>query len=172
MRKFLLISMACFAVACLMNSCFTYKEIGRVNMVSTRNVTPGSSKYKLLASYAGEDKDDMKKCAAKTLEEAINRTIRKYPGGEFMTNVKFYRVHIPFHPKQKYAVGGDIYGVAGEKGKVERSHRGFAVGDTVTWKRMFGYSQGVIKTLQDDEKCIIQKKSGRLVRKKYSKLSK
>ena len=172
MKRFSLMLSAFIAVVFTMNSCITYKEIGRVNMVSTRNVTPGSTKYKLLASYAGEDKDDMKKCADKTLEEAINRTIRKYPGGEFMTNVKFYRVHIPFHPKQKYAVGGDIYGVAGEKGKVERSHRGFAVGDTVTWKRLFGYSQGVIKTLQDDEKCIIQKKSGRLVRKKYSKLSK
>lgn len=154
-----------------MSSCIQFKEIGRLNAVSTRNVDFGNTKYKLLASYAGEHKKDVKKTAAESIEQAINNVIRKWPGGEFMTNVKLYQVSA-FNPKKKYAVAGDVYGIVGKDGNVERSHRGFAVGDVVTWKR-FGFKEGTIKTLQDDEKCIVErKKDGRLMRIKYTKLSK
>ena len=172
MKKIFKAICVCLFLGCMLSSCVQYKEIGRLNMVSTRNVSPGEIKYALLASYAGEDKKDIKKAAGKDLFDAIENVIRQWPGGEFMTNVKIFRVHVPCKKDKKFAVAGDIYGIANTDGQVQRTYRGFALGDTVMWKAGSGFKSGKIVAFQDDVKCLIKMENGKVVRQKYTKLSK
>lgn len=169
MKKTLILSL--LAITAFLTSCVSVKEIGHVNVLSTRNTELGHVKYARIATYAGEAKQELKKSRAKTIDEAINTTVRHYPGGEFMSNVKIWL--ITKGDKHFFAVSGDIYGIEGENGEVERSHRGFAVGDEVIWSDVVGiYTKGVIETLVDNETCIVRREDGKLVKQKYTKLSK
>lgn len=161
----------CALVAVVFSSCVTVKEVGHLNMLSTRNVELGSQKYVRVATYAGESKSELRKSKAKSIDDAINNTVRQYPGGEFMTNVKVWAIM-----KKRdiyFAVSGDIYGIANEDGVVDRSYRGFAVGDNVVWSEVAGvYLHGVIETLVDNETCLVKREDGKTVKVKYTKLSK
>ncbi|MBQ7532016.1 MAG: hypothetical protein IJT12_09975 [Paludibacteraceae bacterium] len=169
MKKSLFATM--LAMAALLSSCVSVKEIGHVNVLSTRNTELGSVKYSRIATYAGESKQELKKSRAVTIDEAINNTIRQYPGGEFMTNVKIWL--ITQGKNNFFAVSGDIYGKEDENGFVERSHRGFAVGDAVIWQEAGGnFVKGVIESHVDNETCVIRREDGKLVKQKYTKLSK
>lgn len=169
MKKYFFLS---FVAALLLTSCVSVKEIANLNVVSTRNVVfDGGTKYARLATYAGESKREIKKSKAKTIEDAVNATVRHYPGGEFMSNVKVWVVSKGGN--YYFAVSGDIYGVANEGGEVERSHRGFAVGDAVVWEEPVGqFKRGTIETLVDNETCMVRREDGKLVKVKYVKLSK
>lgn len=160
------------AASLLLTSCVSIKEIGHVNVLSSRNVVfDGATKYARLATYAGESKSELKKSKSETIDEAVNIVVRNCPGGEFMSNVKIWQ--ITNGKKIRFAVSGDIYGVANENGEVERSHRGFAVGDSVVWEEIAGqYKRGTIESLIDNETCIVRKEDGKMVKLKYSKLSK
>lgn len=169
MKKYLFLS---FAAAMLLTSCVSIKEIADLNVVSTRNVVfNGSTRYARLATYAGESKKELKKSKAKTIEDAVNATIRQYPGGEFMSNVKVWVV--TKGGVSHYAVSGDIYGLVKEDVEIERSHRGFEIGDAVVWEEPVGqFKKGTIETLVDNETCIVRREDGKLVKVKYTKLSK
>ncbi len=139
-----------------LSSCFTsVKQIGKLNMISNRNVESNAN-YVLVKTYAGASKKELKHTKAVTVEDAIDNTIRQVPGGEFLKNAKIYIV------KHKYfAVEGDVWGLSGNI-----SFKGFKVGDHVTWKnkrnlveKIAGekpYLTGVIKSLKDDQTCLIQ----------------
>lgn len=169
MKKVFIVPM--WVMITLLSSCVSIKEIGHVNVLSTRNTELGDVKYARIATYAGESQQELKKSRAVTIDEAINSTIRQYPGGEFMTNVKIWL--ITNGKKNFFAVSGDIYGRENENGVIERSHRGFSIGDSVIWQEAGStFVKGVIESLVDNENCIIRREDGKLIKQKYTKLSK
>ncbi len=168
MKKYLFLSLA---AALLLTSCVSIKEIGHVNVLSSRNVVFDGTKYARIATYAGESKTELKKSRARTIDDAVNATVRHYPGGEFMSNVKIWK--ISKGNSTYFAVSGDIFGLVKEDGEVERSHRGFAIGDNVILEEPVGqFKRGTIETLVDNETCIVRREDGKLVKRKYVKLSK
>ncbi|MGV3631734.1 MAG: hypothetical protein ACO1O6_11045 [Bacteroidota bacterium] len=142
-------------------SCTSVKQVGKVNMISNRNVDPQSN-YEVLATYSGGSKKELKKTKAKNIEDAIDQTVRKIPGGEFLLNAKIYSVN-----GQYFAVEGDVWGK-----KAEVSFRGFKVGDNVTWKVMNSFKTGMITSLKDDKTCLVKTENGEIIEKKYDEISK
>lgn len=143
------------------SSCTSVKQIGKVNMISNRNVDPKLD-YSVISTYSGGSKRELKKSRALTIEDAIDQTVRKIPGGEFLMNSKIYIVN------DKYiAVEGDVWGV-----KTNIAYRGFKVGDKVVWKVMGDVKTGTIKSLKDDKTCFVETESGNIVEKKYDDISK
>jgi len=135
---------------CAVSSCTSVKQIGKVNMISNRNVDP-NLQYKALTTYSGGSKRELKKSKAKSIEAAIDQTVKKIPGGEFLMNCKIYIV------KTKYiAVEGDVWG-----NTTNIQFRGFKVGDKVTWKKKdiingAKYLTGTITALKDDKTCYVK----------------
>jgi hypothetical protein len=132
-----------------LSACTSVKQIGKVNMISNRNVS-NDQNYQLISSYSGGSQKEIRKSRARTIEDAIDQTVRKVPGGEYLMNVKIYLINSTY-----LAVEGDVWGVASE-----RSYRGFKIGDTVTWKSSFsrgdGYHTGIIIALKDDKVCLVK----------------
>lgn len=162
--KKLLFALAIFIIS--FNSCTSVKEIGKLNMVSNRNVDP-DLKYKLITTYSGGSEKELKKSKFISIEQAIDNTIKKTPGGEFLMNAKIYLVD------NKYiAVEGDIWGIEGFA-----SYKGFKVGDKVTWKTSLikgkDYITGTITSLKDDKECLIKiDNQDKITEVEYTKLSK
>jgi hypothetical protein len=125
--------------------CTSVKQIGKVNMVSNRNVET-DFEYVLLSSYAGSSDKELKRSKAESVEQAIDDTVRKVPGGEFMMNVSMYVIN-----NDRFAVVGDVWG------RTENvAYRGFRVGDRVTFKRGGKVVYGQITGLKDDKTCFVQ----------------
>ncbi|HEY1871029.1 MAG TPA: hypothetical protein VGG71_08220, partial [Chitinophagaceae bacterium] len=73
-------------------SCATpVKQIGKVNMISNRNVDPALN-YGVISSYSGGSMRELKHSRATSIDDAIDQTVKKIPGGEFLMNVKIYMV--------------------------------------------------------------------------------
>jgi hypothetical protein len=140
------------AVAALMlmaSACISVRQVGGVNMVSTRNVDPKLD-YKPLATYSGGSQSELKASQAKTIDDAVNATVRRVPGGEFLMNVKFYLVD-----EKYFAVEGDVWGAA------DQAYRGFRVGDRVTIKNPAFFTTqafllGTIASLKSTEVCLVK----------------
>lgn len=136
----------------LMSSCSTVIDLGKLNMISDRNID-SKGDYVLIKNYAGVSKKEIKKALKKTkattLDAAVDETVRNVAGGEFLKNVKVYGV------KKKEVmyllVEGDVWGVAGDV-----SFRGFKVGDKVQWKELTVYKKGTITGLTDADKCMVK----------------
>jgi hypothetical protein len=174
------------------------KLIGQVNMISTRNVDM-SRKYEPLSTYAGGSEEEMKEANAKNIEEGVNATVRKIPGGEFIMNAKIYMVDL-FDVKKiaqktivqksngkvvsekigewrvvskneagsTYVVEGDVYGIAGNN-----QHRGFKLGDAVTWKNTDGkWVKGKITALKDANTCLVENEEKVIIEKRYDDIVK
>jgi len=105
---------------------------------------------------------ELKKSKALLVEEAVNQTVKKIPGGEFLMNVKLYQVK-----GNRFAVEGDVWGV-----KTDVTYRGFKIGDKVMWKAGGDIKEGVVKSLIDDKTCYVVTKDGNIVEKKYTEISK
>ncbi len=133
----------------LLTSCASTKlnQIGNLNMVSTRNVNP-NQQYVQISTYSNSSERDLKNSRAENIEQAINETVKKIPGGEFMTNTKIYTVSRK--GKIYYAVSGDIWG------QQIQSFNGFKIGDTVIYKKLFTNKSAKIWALKDDKTCYIQ----------------
>jgi hypothetical protein len=137
-------------------------------MISNRNIDT-DLKYQLLTKYSGGSQHELKKSNAKSIEEAIDQTVRKVPGGEFVMNAKVYLV------KSKYiAIEGDVWG-----NPAEQNYRGFKSGDLVTWKvksitKGTKYLKGTISTLKDDKTClvVIEDSAGKIIELSYDEISK
>lgn len=97
MKKLLLIS--------LLSSCVSVKQIGEFTIVSTRNIQ-SSEKYVLLTTYSGGNKKELRKSQCKTIQEAINKTVKSVPGGEYLMNAKVYSIDSEY-----FAVEGDVWGL-------------------------------------------------------------
>ena len=102
-KNFILMSL----VAVALYSCATITQIGDLNMISKRNIDSDFN-YELLSTYAGGSKKELKKSKAVNIEEAVDQTVRKIAGGEFVMNAKIYKIE-----KQSntyFAVEGDVWG--------------------------------------------------------------
>ncbi|MES2287600.1 MAG: hypothetical protein V4547_18035 [Bacteroidota bacterium] len=88
----------------LITSCMSTKQIGKLNMISNRNVD-SKMDYKLIKNYVGGSRKELRRYKGKSLEEAIDNVVKATPGGEFLKNVKIYIVNSKY-----YAVEGDIWG--------------------------------------------------------------
>lgn len=130
-------------------SCTSVKQIGDINMVSSRNVDK-TMNYVLLRSYMGGNKKeikDSKKLEISSLENAINKVVKETPGGEFLKNVKIYLID------GKYiAVEGDVWGTAG----VKENFRGISLNDHVIYKNGGSIFKGSIVALKNDQICFFQ----------------
>jgi hypothetical protein len=146
MSKFTLIIL--FASIISVQSCTSVKQIGDINMVSSRNVDK-TMDYVLLRSYMGGNQKeikDSKKLEISSLENAINKVVKETPGGEFLKNVKIYLID------GKYiAVEGDVWGTAG----VKENYRGISLNDHVIYKDGKVY-KGKIVALKSDKICFFQ----------------
>jgi hypothetical protein len=161
MKKIILTVM----ITTVLSSCTSVavKQIGKVNMISNRNVDPKLN-YDVISTYSGGSNKELKKSRAVTIEDAIDQTVRKVPGGEFLMNAKIYLVNLKY-----LAVEGDVWGI-----KTNISYRGFQVGDKVTWKALgnLKFKTGTIKALKNDQSCYIETENGETVEKKYDDISK
>jgi hypothetical protein len=151
MKKIMTI-LGAFIIASSLTSCFTVMDLGKLNMISDRNID-SKMDYVLIKNYAGgnskEIKKALKKTKATTIDAAVDETVRNVAGGEFLKNVKLYGV---MKKKKMYLfVEGDVWGVAGNE-----SFRGFKVGDLVQWKDITGTHKGKITGLTDAEKCMVK----------------
>ncbi|MEI6755182.1 MAG: hypothetical protein WCK78_18725 [Paludibacter sp.] len=152
-----------FVVVISFSGCSTLKvkQIGKMNMISNRNVNP-NLQYQLISSYSGGSKSELRKSTAKTIDEAVDQTVRKIPGGEFLMNVKIYAIDSTF-----YAVEGDVWGVP-----LVNGYRGFKVGSKVSWNVLFKTKTGIVYALKDDEKCsVTDDETKRIVEIKYDDLT-
>lgn len=173
--------------------------IGQVNMISTRNVDM-SRKYEPLSTYAGGSQEELKESTAKNIEEAVNATVRKIPGGEFIMNAKIYAVNLLEVTKRavkttvKKSNGrivsekigewkvvsqediGNAYAVEGDVYGIagNNQYRGLKVGDSVTWKNAAGiWISGKIKGLKDQKTClVVDDETGNTIEKAYDDLVK
>lgn len=150
MKNLVKLSVIALVMISAITSCTSVKQIGKVNMISNRNVDP-NLKYEVLTTYAGGSKRELKKSKATSIEAAMDQTVKKVPGGEFLMNCKIYIVN------SKYiAVEGDVWGNA-----AEQQFRGFKVGDHVTWKKKdlingTQFFTGSISALKDDKTCYVK----------------
>ena len=150
-------------LAVLFSGCSTLKvkQIGKMNMVSNRNVNP-SVQYQLISTYTGGSKSELRQSTAKTIDEAVDQTVKKVPGGEFLMNVKIFAIDSTY-----YAVEGDVWGIP-----LSNGYRGFKPGNKVSWSRMFKVHTGIIFALKDYEKCTItDDETKRIVEIKYDDLT-
>ena len=120
-------------------------QIGKINMISNRNVET-SFDYALISSYAGGSERELKQSRSENIEQAIDQTVRKVPGGEFIMNASIYMID-----EEYFAVEGDVWG---RKGNV--AYRGFSVGDRVTFKRLGQIVYGAVTGLRDDTTCYVK----------------
>lgn len=150
--KKIILGTSLFALTLSLSSCFTVVQLGKLNMISNRNIE-SKADYVLLKNYAGgnskEIKKALKKTKATTLDQAVDETVRNVAGGEFLKNVKVYGVKKK--EKMYLFVEGDVWGFA-----ENISYRGFKIGDTVQWKDISGTHKGKITGLTDAEKCMVK----------------
>jgi len=168
MKKTLLIITAISAIT--FSSCYTVSDIGKLNMVSNRNIDNQMSNYVLIKNYSGgskkEIKKSIKKTKAATFDKAVDETVRNVAGGEFLMNVHVYSVHRS--NKIYFLVEGDVWGY-----KEGNSFRGFKTGDIVQWKGMGGSKKGKITALTNSEKCMVLENGKNMsIEIKYSKIRK
>lgn len=129
-------------------------------MISNRNVE-AKLDYSLISSYSGGSEKGLKKTRATSIEDAVDQTVRKIPGGEFLMNAKLYIVNNTY-----FAVEGDVWG------KLDNlSYRGFKVGDQVVIDKV-RKSIATIKSLKDDKSCFVERDNGRIEEVNYDRLSK
>jgi hypothetical protein len=151
------------AATVVMTSCGpSFKQIGYLNMISTRNVSTKEN-YVNIKSYVGEDKKELKRNKGKTLDEAVTNLVKTVPGGEFIQNAKVYIIDATY-----YAVAGDVWGTT-----EMQNYKGFKVGDRVMWKDNFVKYTGVITDLKSDKECTVKQDENNKVRiVRYEEMSK
>ncbi len=162
------------AISLVVASCTTsVKIIGSVNMLSHRNVNP-KLEYQVLSTYAGGSPKERKQSRAVTIEDAVDQTVKKVAGGEFLMNAKVYLVKTPRKHKDLegnktnlfYFCEGDVWG-----SKENVTYRGFKVGDKVIVDGVVN-TIATIKSLKDDKTCFIMRVDGVIEEVKYDRISK
>jgi hypothetical protein len=147
----------------------------KVNLISNRNIE-SKVDYELLRSYMGANKKEIKETKCTTVHDAVNKTVKNTPGGEFLKNVKLYIVERERHGlmwgkkiKERYfAAEGDVWGI-----KKNMNFRGFKVGDSVQWKLLMITKTGLITNLKNAVECTIREdETNKIYTVKYEALLK
>lgn len=155
---------AAMALVIVLSSCTHVKQLGKLNMVSNRNIE-SSAHYELKRSYMGGSKSELKENKGKTLDEAIDNIVRNTPNGEFLKNAKIYQVNTLF--SKCFAVEGDIWGLPGEG-----NFQGYKVGDQVQWRGTFKTITGTITQLKNEKTALVKTSEGKVKEIEYTKLLK
>lgn len=142
-------------------TCNAQRKIGTIIMISNRNIE-AAQEYKLLSTYSGGSTKELRKSRAISIEQAVDQTVKRIAGGEYLMNVKIYVTK-----KKYYAVEGDVWGV-----DTNISYRGFKVGDLVTWKSMGKFVKGKIVGLKNDKTCLVENEAGKAIELKYDSITK
>lgn len=113
-------------------------------MISSRNVE--NAEYALLKTYTNSTKEEKIKSAAATIEESINLAVKSAAGGEFLKNVKIYKVD-----NTLFSVEGDVWGIK----NAVAEFRGFRIGDGVIFEEIVSsrkvlLHQGKIDAIKND----------------------
>lgn len=146
----------------VLSGCMSVKLVGKVNMISERNVD-SKADYVLVKNYMGANNKELKKSKAKTIEDAVDWTVKNTAGGEFLKNAKVYLVNGKY-----FAVEGDVWGLT-----ANQNFRGWKVGDKVQWKVIGKTVTGVITDLKDANNASIKQDcDGKVKGVSYDKLSK
>ena len=90
----------------MLGGCATSKQIGQLNMISTRNID-SNVEYKLLKRYVGAENKESSR--ATTLQEAIDQTVMEVPGGEYLMNARVFLISLD-ESNYYFAVSGDVWG--------------------------------------------------------------
>lgn len=147
--------------------------LGSFNSISTRNID-ASVKYEPLKTYAGVSSTEVDDVISKskkgivkkrnkifreimkfkgnTLNEAVDNVVKSQVGGEYLMNVRFYRVlesnpKKPLEPKITYISSGDIWG----QKIATQNIKGFSINDEV----VFVYNKELKKILGDSKLPVI-----------------
>lgn len=103
-----------------LTSCVNFKEAGRLNMVSVRNIDTDRN-YQLLKKNVEYTKKELRKTKTTTIESAIDDVVKKVEGGEYLMNARI-RVCVfsgslfnGYQPTIFYAVEGDVWGILPKK---------------------------------------------------------
>lgn len=86
-------------------SCGEIKQIGQVELLSTKSSTVTATDVLATPTYS---KKEIRKRAEDSIDEAVDKELSKYPGASHMTNVRIYQVEAIF--KIKYSIEGEIIG--------------------------------------------------------------
>lgn len=175
MNKNLLLTLIA-ALTIMLSSCgvkLYVSPLGTFNSISTRNID-GSLKYEALKTYAGVSSTEIDDVISKTpkgivkkrnkifreimkfkgntLNEAVDNVVKSQVGGEYLMNVRFYKVvesnpKKPLEPKITFISSGDIWGQ-----KVSTQNiKGFSINDEV----IFVYSRELKKLLGDNKLPVV-----------------
>ena len=162
-------NIVCMAVLLLLlGACTSVSKIGEVNMISHRNIS-STFDYQNITTYSGGSKRQLKKSRAETIEQAVDKTVKEVPGGEFIMNAKLYLVkHKRMVGSDYYfAVEGDVWGYPVTEG----NYQGYKIGDKVMWRGTLGkYMHGTIVAIKDSETCIVEDERGSKHSIRYDKL--
>lgn len=161
MKKSISIFAILFVMAACLSNCTSVKEVGKLTMISTRNVD-SKTEYTNLRGYVGSTKKELKKLKGKTVEEAVDNLVRTTPGGEFVKNVKVFVINSKY-----FAIQGDVWGY-----EEKANFKGFKVGDFVQWKDNFILFKGTITDLKDDKHASVKDESGKVRLVKYTEMQK
>lgn len=100
------------AIMTFLNSCVSVKEIGRLNVVSVRNIDP-NAKYVMVQKNVEYSRREFHKIRTESLEDAVDAVVKKAAGGEYLMNAKISLIIHDglFGYTTYYAVEGDVYGI-------------------------------------------------------------
>ena len=168
MKKTLILLLIAITAA----SCGSSKihDIGEVSIVSKRNYNKDLN-YELLKSYASineplnKKKRIIKDLKFKTLDKAIDYTVKSVAGGEFLHNARFYM--LTKGGTYYYFAEGDVWGIS-----KNNNHLGFKVGDKVQYSTITGKRSGTITSLTDHKTCMVKDINGKIKEMEYYKLTK
>jgi hypothetical protein len=122
--------LAAVFVSLTLSGCGSWKRIGDLTMMASRNVD-AKTNYQELSRYTSTEKRGYA-----TMEEALDAAVAQVPGGEFMRNVQVYS------RGNRVRVVGDVWGqrrwgsVAEQQAKEALGDQ-FRKGDKVVWKSGF-----------------------------------
>jgi len=171
MKKIVLVS----AIAFSLTSCWS--RIGKLVIVSNRNMESDGSKYVLLAK---DVKGKAKSKKYDVIGMAVDNAVKQYPTGEFMKNIS---IEVNGSGK-KIRVNGDVWGTPAptinSKGEVVdknvtksvNANVEFKTGDSVTYKTGLGkLIEGKIIGLNQST-AVVELPDGTKSEIKYEKLTK
>lgn len=151
-------------LAVLLASCSSVRQVGDVNLISTRNVDSGAD-YTLLKTGSDDSREAWRHSRSENLEKAINAAVLEVPGGEFLKNCKIYT------DGKSWAVLGDVWGLS-ENANVN----GFRIGESVMVKQNIlkkeKFTRATVTGFKDKKSCLVRLESGEVIAADYSDLSK
>lgn len=100
-----------------LSSCWSFREAGKLNVISSKDIDVTSNSYVLLQRDVRYTISEAKKIRESTINAACDQCIRKVEGGLFIKNVTITRIVRKgfFINTFGYIVEGDVWGVPPSK---------------------------------------------------------